>query len=144
MFRTPRDEGFTLIELMIVVTIVGILGAIAVPAYQDYSIRAQVSEGLSLASAVQDSVAEYYEQFGDWPADNLEAGVSRDADIRGNYTHGVRIRDNVIEIHYSNDAHNALHGTVLELQGTHNEGSISWLCTSNGDIEANHLPPACR
>ena len=68
------QKGFTLIELMIVVAIIGILAAIAIPAYQDYTIRAQVSEGLSLASDIKAGVAEYMAQTGDWPADLAEAG----------------------------------------------------------------------
>ena len=69
------QKGFTLIELMIVVAIIGILAAIAIPAYQDYTIRAQVSEGLSLASDIKAGVAEYMAQTGDWPLDLVEAGL---------------------------------------------------------------------
>ena len=70
------QKGFTLIELMIVVAIIGILAAIAIPAYQDYTIRAQVTEGLTLASDIKAGVAEYMAQTGSWPADLAEAGVS--------------------------------------------------------------------
>jgi type IV pilus assembly protein PilA len=64
------QQGFTLIELMIVVAIIGILAAIAIPAYQDYTIRAQVSEGMSLASGARTAVSEAYQSTGNWPADN--------------------------------------------------------------------------
>ena len=69
------QKGFTLIELMIVVAIIGILAAIAIPAYQDYTIRAQVSEGLTLSSDIKAGVAEFMAQTGDWPLDLAEAGL---------------------------------------------------------------------
>ena len=71
------QKGFTLIELMIVVAIIGILAAIAMPAYQDYTIRAQVSEGLTLAAAAKAAVAEFYANKGKWPSDNSAAGMGR-------------------------------------------------------------------
>ena len=72
------QKGFTLIELMIVVAIIGILAAIAIPAYQDYTIRAQASEGLAMASATKAAVAEYYADKGTWPADDGAAGGTGD------------------------------------------------------------------
>ena len=80
------QKGFTLIELMIVVAIIGILAAIAIPAYQDYTIRAQVSEGMTLAAAAKAAVAETYLNTGDAPADREEAGMSdTDTDTQGKY-----------------------------------------------------------
>ena len=70
------QKGFTLIELMIVVAIIGVLAAIAIPAYQDYTIRAQVSEGLTLASGAKAAVSEYYMNHGAWPTDNAVAGLA--------------------------------------------------------------------
>ena len=78
-----KQQGFTLIELMIVVAIIGILAAIAIPAYQDYTIRAQVSEGLSLASGAKAAVSEYYQDRGIMPADNLSAGLATANTIAG-------------------------------------------------------------
>jgi len=135
--------GFTLIELMIVVAIVGTLAALAIPAYQDYTIRAQVSEGLVLASGVKASVEDYYVQFGDWPSNNGNAAVEDAHDIIGKYTEHVSVNDNVIEIKFEYDANVNIHGKKIDLTATDNQGSISWTCTGDG-IEDNHLPAACR
>src|SRR6201991_436803 len=79
------QKGFTLIELMIVVAIIAILAAIAIPAYQDYTIRSQVSEGLSLADGAKTAVAEYYTNKGTYPGTNGSAGLAAAASIGGNY-----------------------------------------------------------
>ena len=86
-----KQQGFTLIELMIVVAIIGILAAIAIPAYQDYTIRAQVSEGISLASGAKTAIAEYYQNNGDMPADNTVAGIEDPAVIFGKYVNDVTV-----------------------------------------------------
>jgi len=137
------NKGFTLIELMIVVAIIGILAAIAIPAYQDYTIRAQVSEGLSLASAAKASVAEYYVERGAWPSNNDDAGLADKHDIMGKYTEHVSVKDNVIEIKYEYDANVNIHGDKIDLTATNNDGSISWTCAGDG-IADKHLPAACR
>ena len=137
-------RGFTLVELMVVVAIIGTLAAIAVPAYQDYTIRAQISEGLNLASASQAAVEEYYSERGDWPKNNDDAGLPDKKDIMGKYTKEVAVKDDVIEIEYENDAHLAIQNRKVMLIATDNEGSISWTCESDGNIEDNRLPAACR
>src|SRR5882724_12787447 len=83
------QKGFTLIELMIVVAIIGILAAIAIPAYQDYTIRSQVTEGLSLASAVKAGVAEFYANYGSWPADLTALGYT--SNPSGKYVTSVTV-----------------------------------------------------
>jgi type IV pilus assembly protein PilA len=139
-----KQKGFTLIELMIVVAIIGILAAIAIPAYQSYLIRAQISEGLTLASRAKTSVSEYYVERGKWPSNNDEAGLADKHDIIGSYTEHLSVNDNVIEIKYGYDANAAIFNEKIELTATPIAGSVRWTCASAGKIEPKHLPAACR
>jgi type IV pilus assembly protein PilA len=143
MMKT-HAKGFTLVELMIVVSIIGTLAAVAMPAYQDYTIRAQISEGLNLASASQAAVEEYYAEHGDWPKKNGDAGLPDKKEIKGKYTKELAVKNDGIEIKYGNDAHQAIQKRKVVLTATDNNGSISWTCASDGKIEDNHLPAACR
>ncbi|HFB6090466.1 TPA: pilin, partial [Neisseria gonorrhoeae] len=91
------QKGFTLIELMIVIAIVGILAAVALPAYQDYTARAQVSEAILLAEGQKSAVTEYYLNHGKWPSDNSAAGVaSSPSDIKGKYVKEVKVENGVV------------------------------------------------
>lgn len=139
-----KQQGFTLIELMIVVAIIGILAAIAIPAYQDYTIRAQVSEGLSLSAGAKAAVAEFYQDQGDWPANNAGAGIATADEILGRYVSSVTIADNVITVNYGQAATNDLiEGDEITLTAETHGGSIEWTCGS-GDLEPKHLPASCR
>ncbi|EMT0153220.1 pilin, partial [Neisseria gonorrhoeae] len=91
------QKGFTLIELMIVIAIVGILAAVALPAYQDYTARAQVSEAILLAEGQKSAVTEYYLNNGEWPENNASAGVASSAtDIKGKYVKEVKVENGVV------------------------------------------------
>ncbi len=139
-----KQQGFTLIELMIVVAIIGILAAIAIPAYQDYTIRAQVSEGLTLSAGAKAAVAEYFQDQGNWPTDNDEAGLEASGAITGKYVSQVEVVDNVITVTYGQaDANDTIEGDTLTMTAANNDGSISWTCGS-ADLENKHLPAACR
>ncbi|ENV8150930.1 pilin [Neisseria gonorrhoeae] len=90
------QKGFTLIELMIVIAIVGILAAVALPAYQDYTARAQVSEAILLAEGQKSAVTEYCPNHGEWPKNNDKAGVASPSDIKGKYVESVTVENGVV------------------------------------------------
>ncbi len=139
-----KQQGFTLIELMIVVAIIGILAAIAIPAYQDYTIRAQASEGLSLASGAKAAIAEAYQDTGVWPADNTLAGLGAANTIFGKYTLSVQVAPQTVTVTYGGDANPLLPASgVLILNATDNGGAIEWGCDTS-TILAKYRPSACR
>ena len=134
------QQGFTLIELMIVVAIIGILAAIAIPAYQDYTKRSHVSEGLNLAGAAKSALAEYYATNGTWPTDNTAAGLAPSGSITGNAVQKVHITGRTVTVTYNAKVST---GATLVMVATDNNGSIDWDCTG-GNVPDKWRPANCR
>ncbi|HFA4269126.1 TPA: pilin, partial [Neisseria gonorrhoeae] len=121
------QKGFTLIELMIVIAIVGILAAVALPAYQDYTARAQVSEAILLAEGQKSAVTEYYPNHGKWPEDNGSAGVASASTIKGKYVQKVEVTNGVVTATMKSDGVNKeIQGKKLSLWGRRENGSVKW------------------
>ncbi|HGO7055827.1 TPA: pilin [Neisseria meningitidis] len=158
------QKGFTLIELMIVIAIVGILAAVALPAYQDYTARAQVSEAILLAEGQKSAVTEYYLNHGKWPDGNSDAGVASSSTIKGKYVEKVEVAKGVITATMlSTGVNNEIKGKKLSLWAKRQDGSVKWFCgqpvkrddanakddvaaatDNNGKINTKHLPSTCR
>lgn len=154
--------GFVLIELMVVVAIIGILAAIALPAYQDYLYRAKVSEALVMASEVKSSINEFYLATGKMPEDNEAAGLAPESAYRGNYVLGISVDDGAIHIRLDPKEFGTLQSnTMLSLLPLSNidvaTANLAWLCNSTNELQglaihgenrtlmdSSYLPHECR
>ena len=147
-----QQKGFTLIELMIVIAIIGILAAIAIPAYQDYIVRSKISEGLNMAGAAKLAVAETYDSSGVFPDSNALAGLPGAGSITGSFVSSITVTSlggsGEVEILYNGSVggNPTANAGTLQLTATPTEGSMTWDCASTGGtvIVNKYLPANCR
>ena len=151
-----KTQGFTLIELMIVVAIIAIIAAIALPAYSDFTVRSQVSECTSLAGATKANVSEWYMDRGTWPANQAALGVT--VLPSGNYVTQLQVAGGVINCTFGNKANTAITGTILSIRPAPNlNNDVAWICaasavpTGHTAVGANtttvpnkYLPSSCK
>ena len=140
------QKGFTLIELMIVVAIIAILAAIAIPAYQNYLVRSQVSEASVLSDGMKTPVTEFYANKGTWPTATVSIGLPTTASsLGGKYVSGIVMATGQIKATMGNKASAKISGEFFVLSPTDNGGSISWTCSNAGTtIPPQYLPATCR
>ena len=151
------QKGFTLIELMIVIAIIGILAVIALPAYQDYTARAQVSEAITLMEGQKSAVVEYYADKGVWPTTNTEAGIATNTSIQGKYVAQVDVGANgvITATMKATEVNKEIQGKTVSLtpsastagtDGKKVDGSFTWTCApgAKDGVEKKFLPSSCR
>jgi prepilin-type N-terminal cleavage/methylation domain len=141
-----RQQGFTLIELMIVVAIVGILAVVAIPAYQDYATRAKVSEAISMASQVKASVSEAYISDGQLPATNADAGLPEKTSFSSTYVSSIEVLTGKIKVELQNTGISGFDdgSGSLEFNPDTTNQNLTWNCKVSSATLNPYVPSDCR
>lgn len=143
--KRRNQQGFTLIELMIVIAIIAILMSYAIPAYRDYTVRAKAGEAISIAAGAKQSVSETFISEGDWPSSNAEAGLAVGTTITGTNVQSVTVSgDGVVTVLFNGEDSvlTTSSNIVLTPTSATGAGSITWVCSSN--LEDRYVPSECR
>lgn len=139
-----KQSGFTLLELMLVIGLLGILAAVAIPVYQDYTVRAKISEGLGVMTSIKLAVTETHQATGSFPTTNSQAGVNDS--ITTDYVQGITVTPGgIIRVSFDDSAvgiGSSSNSTIL-MTPTYNNGSVAWDCTG-GDLPDKYRPRQCR
>lgn len=136
-----KNQGFTLIELMIVVAIIGILAAVAIPAYQDYTIRAKVTEGIGFAAVGKTAIAEYYSTKAAFPPATADAGLQS---TTTSHVNSIGVVNGVFTITYGNIGGTGSNTTLVYTPTSMADGSLTWDCKTNSTLPAKYRPSVCR
>ncbi|NDU93147.1 MAG: pilin [Ferrovum sp.] len=159
--ETSAYRGFTLIELMIVIAIIGILASIAIPQYQDYVTRSEIAEAFSMSDSLKPAILDYYKFHGAFPPDNQAAGVPEPKYLIGNFVKEIFISNGAITVQFGNKVPQQIQGALLTFRPLVVKGSptspIDWNCgdaippegmkaigTNKTTLKLEYLPSICR